>query len=44
MDTYEQVAMLDSMRIVVDTREQLSDKAMKRYQSFKCPFIRKKIN
>jgi ERCC4-type nuclease len=44
MDTYEKVAMLESMRVVVDTREQLTDKAMKRYQSFKCPFIREKIN
>lgn len=44
MDTYEKVAMLESLRVVVDTREQLTDKAMKRYQSFKCPFIREKIN
>lgn len=34
---------LDSMIILVDTREQPSSRAIKRYESFGCPYERKKL-
>jgi ERCC4-type nuclease len=34
---------LDSMSILIDTREQPSDKAQKRYTSFGCPYRRQKL-
>lgn len=35
---------LKSMQIVVDTREQPSKRAEKRYQSFNCPIYRRKLD
>lgn len=35
---------LNSMVILVDTREQPSKRAEKRYQSFHCPYERKKLD
>ena len=43
MDTYEQIAMLNSMKIFIDTREQPTDRAMKRYESFGVPYERRKL-
>lgn len=43
MDTYEQIAMLDSMKIYVDSREQPTDRAKKRYESFGVPYERRKL-
>jgi len=34
---------LESMRILVDTREQNTERAQKRYQSFLCPYDRRKL-
>lgn len=35
---------LRSMVILVDTREQPSDRALKRYKSFQCPYRRQKLD
>lgn len=43
METYDQIAMLDSMKILIDTREQPTDKAKKRYESFGVPYERRKL-
>lgn len=43
METYEQVAMLESMKIFIDTREQPTDRAKKRYESFGVPYERRKL-
>lgn len=34
---------LNSMKIIVDTREQLTIRAKKRYESFGCPYVRKAL-
>ena len=44
MDTYEQIAMLDSMKIYVDTREQPTDRAKKRYESLEAPYERRTLS
>lgn len=36
--------LLDQMVIVVDTREQMTDKAVARYKSFGVPYIKKKLD
>ena len=43
MDTYEQIAMLDSMKIYIDTREQPTDRAKRRYEAFGVPYERRKL-
>ena len=43
MDTYEEIAMLDSMKIFIDSREQPTDRAKKRYESFGVPYERRKL-
>ena len=40
METYAKIAMLDSMKILVDSREQPTDKAKKRYETFGVPYER----
>jgi ERCC4-type nuclease len=40
MDVFEQRAVLESFQIIVDTREQNTAKAKKRYASFGVPFTR----
>ena len=40
METYAKIAMLESMKILVDSREQPTDKARKRYESFGVPYER----
>ena len=40
MDIFEQRKVLDSMEILVDTREQPTERAEKRYQSFGVPYKR----
>lgn len=44
MDIFEIKKCLDSMQIVVDTREQPSARAEKRYSSFSAPYIRQKLD
>lgn len=43
MTIFERNACLDSMQILVDTREQPSKRAEKRYRSFQCPYERRKL-
>lgn len=43
MTTYEQIEMLGSMKILTDTREQPTDKAKRRYESFGVPYERRKL-
>jgi ERCC4-type nuclease len=43
MEAFEQAAMLDSMKILIDTREQATDRARKRYESFGVPYERRKL-
>ena len=43
METYEQVAMLASMKVFIDTREQETERATKRYESFGVPYERRKL-
>lgn len=43
MEALEISACLDSLSIIVDTREQPSPRAKKRYQTFGVPHIRKKL-
>lgn len=38
MDIFEQKTVLDTFRILVDTREQNTPKSRTRYRSFKCPY------
>lgn len=40
MEPFEQIEMLESMTILVDTREQATARAQKRYESFGCPYQR----
>lgn len=40
MDLFEQDAMLESMQILVDTREQDTERARKRYDTFGAPYSR----
>ena len=44
MEGYEIQACLDSMKILVDTREQPSERATKRYESFGCSYSRATLN
>lgn len=44
MDHFEIDSCLDSMQILVDTREQPSKRAEKRYNAFGCPHSRQKLN
>lgn len=44
MDGYKIDECLESMTILVDTREQPSERAQKRYNSFTRPFRRQKLN
>lgn len=44
MTAYEQAEMLSSMQIFIDTREQPTDKAKKRYEAFGVPYERRKLN
>lgn len=44
MDLLTQQAVLDSFEIVVDTREQDTERARKRLQAFDAPYIRAKLN
>lgn len=43
MEAFEQSAMLDSMKVLIDTREQPTDRARKRYESFGVPYERRKL-
>lgn len=40
METYKKLEMLDSMKILIDSREQPTDRAKKRYESFGVPYER----
>lgn len=44
MDVFDQKAVLDSFRILVDTREQDTARARRRYKSFGCPFEKTTLN
>lgn len=44
MDHFQIDDCLASMEILVDTREQPSNRALKRYESFGCPYLRQKLN
>lgn len=44
MTVFEIEDCLRSMQIVVDSNEQPSKRAFKRYESFECPYIRQKID
>lgn len=44
MEGFDIEACLESMEILVDTREQPSDRAKKRYQLFECPYQRATLN
>ena len=41
MDIFEQKRVLDSMVIYIDSREQPTKRAFKRYESFECPYKNK---
>lgn len=43
MEAFEQAAMLDSMKIYCDTREQPTERSKKRYESFGVPYERRKL-
>lgn len=43
MTLFEKDACLESMQILVDTREQPSKRAMDRYKTFCCPYERRKL-
>ena len=43
MEAFEQSAMLDSMKIFIDTREQPTDRAKQRYKTFGVPYERRKL-
>jgi len=44
MDLFDQKKCLESMIILVDTREQPSAKSIRRYKRFCCPFRRQKLD
>lgn len=44
MDQLDIEQCLRSMKILVDTREQPSDRAKKRYSSFPCPYVRQTLD
>ena len=44
MDHFEQEAMLQSMKILVDTREQNTERARRRYATFGVPYERATLN
>ena len=44
METYDKIAMLESMVILVDSREQLTDRAKKRYELFGFPYKRSTLS
>ena len=44
MDIFDQRKLLESFRILIDTREQPTRRARKRYESFGCPFERVTLN
>lgn len=44
MEGYKIDRCLESMTILVDTREQPSERAMKRYSTFSCPYRRQKLD
>lgn len=44
MTVFEQENCLKSMTIIVDTREQQSDRAKKRYEAFSVPYRRQKLD
>lgn len=44
MDIFEQKQVLDTMEILVDTREQNTERARNRYESFGLPYMRATLN
>ena len=40
METFAKIEMLESMKILIDKREQPTDRAKKRYESFEAPYER----
>ena len=40
MNVHEQLEVLNSMEVLVDTREQQTERARKRYERFGCPYTR----
>ena len=44
MEPWEIETTLSSMKIIVDTREQPSERARKRFESFSVPYVRQKLN
>lgn len=44
MDPLEEKTVLESFRIVIDTREQVTARAKERYESFGCPHSRATLN
>lgn len=40
MDIFEQKTVLDSLTVLVDSREQDTERARERYKAFKCPYRR----
>lgn len=44
METYDRLNMLDSMTILVDSREQPTDRAKKRYEAFGFPYRRSTLS
>lgn len=40
MDSCEMLNVLDSMEVLIDTREQPTDRAKRRYEDFDCPYER----
>lgn len=44
MDNFERQKILDTFEIIVDTREQPTARALKRYQSFGVPYRRQTLN
>lgn len=44
METYDQIAMLESMTVIVDTREKPTERARKRYESFGVGWCRGKLD
>ena len=44
MKPYDEVQMLSSMSVICDTREHETERALKRYQSFRVPWSKAKLN
>ena len=44
MNHFEIDDCLKSMQIIVDSNEQPSKRAKKRYEAFECPYVRQKID